>query len=160
MTHIHAAKEQWGECAPQFNRLWATTQQRCGMRLGAARDWNLHSWNNCGTQSAVVYCHSQSESSAGGPLRRWKQEERARTSRTELLSETEEQLALLRVFSESVFVFLRGVEGEGWLRRTGLVFLPSMSLKTSTGEDSGGKSKIESVHSSDLDYRRLHHVNW
>lgn len=48
----------------QRNWLWTTIPELCGMCPLTASDWNLHSLNNCSTQSVVVYCHSESESSA------------------------------------------------------------------------------------------------
>lgn len=48
----------------QCNWLRTTIPELCGMCPLTASDWNLHSWNNCSTQSVVVYCHSESKSSA------------------------------------------------------------------------------------------------
>lgn len=95
-THIHtAAKGQWGECALQLNWLRATIQELCGMCPRAASDWNLHLWNNCGTQSAVVYCHSRSESSAGRYAGGSRKSERGRAERRRS-PRPKAQLTLLR----------------------------------------------------------------
>lgn len=48
----------------QCNSLRTTIPELCGMCPLTASDWNLHSLNNCSTQSVVVYCHSESKSSA------------------------------------------------------------------------------------------------
>lgn len=48
----------------QCNSVRTTIPELCGMCPLTASDWNLHSLNNCSTQSVVVYCHSESKSSA------------------------------------------------------------------------------------------------
>lgn len=48
----------------QCKLLWTAIVELCGMCPLTAADWNQHSLNNCSTQSVVVYCHSESNSSA------------------------------------------------------------------------------------------------
>lgn len=48
----------------QCKTLRTTIPELCGMCPLTASDLNLHSLNNCSTQSVVVYCHSELKSSA------------------------------------------------------------------------------------------------
>lgn len=48
----------------QCKTVRTTIPELCGMCPLTASDLNLHSFNNCSTQSVVVYCHSALKSSA------------------------------------------------------------------------------------------------
>lgn len=77
----------------QWNLLRTTIPKLCGMCPLTASDWNLHSLNNCSTQSVVVYCHSESKSSADRNTGKTREGEERELSSV-VLSETQSECSV------------------------------------------------------------------
>lgn len=90
----------------QCNSLRTTIPELCGMCPLTASDWNLHSLNNCSTQSVVVYCHFESKSSADRNTGTATEREKREESWTVLLSETQRGCSLQAQVQRLLIIYI------------------------------------------------------